>query len=1705
MAGLRGASASGSANVARDTKAQEEAARLKIRRTLGQTPTVKKQAPKKRPAPRRGAPVRSTPSAPASSGPVLRTRTTAENRRADTNARVFRQSPQGRAIAARPTQADVEFDRLASGGGKGSGSRGPFTPTPKAIEDEQLFDLLAKGGVAGKKLTKAEQELLAKRVREDYAKSLTGEAQLEHIERMPGLGVARAVAGTPGVPQLSAGILTAIDTLDRPNFALGQIARGNPRQALVELYGRGGQRRKKYLSQVVGEKLGYVSDHPAARFAQDVLVDLAPGLAVPSVTGATRRTAQKAMKEASLKTARDVRAYGRRIEVPTTGLPGGEATARRFTPEPARKGYREAIREALAEGRSRDANEIARMLRNRNAERGLSKGAYRQQRATRLTGGRQGPDITPNTQVRKSGSTKPRRKGGTVIDEKGRRKNRSISQMPYTPTRLNKLAGKESVATGAERAARLSADRGKRHYIQVGRGQMAQKVQQRVERATQAATNRALRTAQTATARRMETVRTGAAAVNRSENRVSIAVSGARDAVTQAKVIRRQANRDLAATRAHLPNPRSNYRLRVVTGDMLEARRARTLRVMEKRAQRVDNTLLRQSKSGHYSGDLADLARERQAAMQRQARKEKAGDVIGEQYVARTDTGYIGGGSDTSRGAGDMQWNPRRKKNDLTRMPIVDQHGRVKGSRPKRISDYAAEILEELRVARDRGATLDERELDILRRADEAGVWRDEARQIREEIQGEMFAPPGSRLRDTAPGAVKAGPNAGARGTRARNARERGGVGEVPPVARPRATSPRGRHLIRTMFTPAKGEGIEAGAQRARRDAERAINQAQREQDNWGRRIATTTERNRAARVAEDKARDNLARQVAAGAKDVAKAAKETDKETPGPLPRITSPAQLQRLTKRATDARRALTAAQKAMYRESDAAFKAAMAPRVRGKAEPFGNANRLSRFLEGPALTYLEAAENARVNAPIGVYVNVPFTRERLAIPLVLPGSVAKRVRSGVGNLRVGPAGKSFTFAQIAEWARYMGVSQYGPNRVAGGLIRYADDYFTAHNGRAVERILEKTDRLKMWDPKERVMATHYLEGTIPAKDVPAHVKQYADELDMEMRALFAEARNAGIPVTALNARYVYHVIKNDDELETLKNVFGRIQPSGDAHLGYTPSFTQKREWLTVKDAQDAGLKMEDDLGKIVAMRAAAHYRAMSDKALSEALSKKFGMATGGKEVEGPWFLADNRRMPDDVWETIKRAQEKRERIFATPAVRAMRRWNSTWKKMALLYVGYDIRNQMGDMFLLAQQGRNPFAGFAELRRTVARSRDDLDSFLTHQEMADLAQNLGITGRGITAGDYYRMDNPGAGFATSKVARADRAIQKVRQSRENMNRRGAMAGQMKHGPLYAADESNRVLFDYKDVGRAVDMMRTSGVSPFITWTAKNAPRQLGALARHPKSIYIPAMVNRNAEEEDPRFSWAGISSRVREQMPQVIPSWMPVIGGGSVAWGNPQSDLRRFDPSRGWDAISRDLGGDFGPLLKPVFGAITGVNPSTGAPTFNDPRRMTPLERLLTGLSGGVGQGADAKRVVNSKGELVAAPTTKAWLSEALNLIPPLRSAERFLPELVYDGKGNIVADTKSGRALVDRGLSFGAGLSRTDPTDKANIARLIRAKKAEVLDLRMKRGSTRKANRMGGLNQGTDYDARLAKSTAELKALQEWEATLKRMGGR
>lgn len=1751
MAGLTGARASGSANVARNTTAQEEAARLRIRATLGKAAAAKpvKKPTKKRPTPSR-APVRSTSSAPASSGPVLRARTTAENRRADTNARVYRQSPAGRAAAARPSQADMEFDRVAARAGKAGKPAGQFTPTQGAIDQERLFDVSAKRG-SGVKLSKADQDLLAESLRQVYAQEQTGEAQLAQVEKMPGLRAARAVAGTPGVPQLSSGILTAVDTLDRPNYALGQLAEGNPRQALTELYGRGGQRKKKYLSQVVGERVGYASDHPAARFLQDVLVDVAPGLAIPSVTGATRKATTKAMREASLKAARDTREYARRVHVPGDNMLGGEAGVRKFRPEPSRAGYTEAMRKGMSPEHpdgldTRSGVEAARRLRDKNAESGQTSAALRQQRATRLAGGRRGPDLITNPNARKSGKVKPKRKGGTVVDRKvkqvpittarspliggkradsvmtmgpekarasaptrnvvtEKRRNRTVEELPYVPAKLQPKLAKARLTGSSAQAARLSADRGKAQYIQVGRGQMARKIQGRVERATDAATNRALRAAETAGARRTRVVQSGAAAVNRAENRVGIATTAARASVGQAKRIQATARRDLAATRATMPKPGGNYRLKVVSGETLVARRAKKLRVMERRAARIDNSMLRRSKSGHYSGELADLARQREAAMKAQAQREGAGEVIGEQWVNRTDVGYTGKGSDTSRGAGQMQHNPRRKRNDLTRLPITDQYGRVRGSRPKKLSDYAAEILEELRTTRDRGGKLTDDERSILDRADQAGVFRDEARKVREEIQGEMFAPIGERrLGDSSAGAVKVGPNAGARGTRARNAERRGGTGPVPKAAQPVARTPRARHLMRSVFTRAKGEGIEAGAKRARRDAEAAIDYAQRQQDRFTRTVQTVTERNRAARVAEDRAKDSLLQQATSGAKAVAKAGKEADKETPGPLPRITSPAQLQRLTVEASEARKALMAAQKAMYRESDAAFKALHQRRPSFKAEPFGNANRLARFLEGPALTYLEVIEEARLNAPVGVYVNVPFTRESVSIPLVLPSKLSKRLRSGVGNLRVGPAnGKSFTFAQIAEWSRYMGVSQYGPNRVAGGLIRYADDYFTAHNGRAIERIMESVKKHEIWDPKDRILATHYLEGTVPEREVPKRVRAFADEMDQEMRTLFNEAKNAGVPVTALNARYVYHVARDNDDLRKLDNVFGNVQPGGDAHLGYTPSFIEKREWLTVREAQDAGFDMEDDLGKIVAMRAAAHYRAMSDKSLSEVLSKKFGMPSGGKEVEGPWFKDMNRHLPDDVWETVKRAQEKRERIFASKSVRAMRRWNSTWKKMALLYVGYDVRNQMGDMFLLAQQGRNPFAGFAELKRTLGKSRDKLDGFLTHEEMSDLAQNLGITGRGITSGDYYRIDNPGAGFSTSKVARADRGIQKFRQARENMNRRGAMQSQMKYGPLAAADESNRVLFDYKDVGRAVDFMRTSGVSPFITWTAKNAPRQAGALIRHPKSVYFPAMVNRNAEEEDPRFSWAGISSRVRDQMPQVVPSWVPVIGGGAVAWGNPQSDLRRVDPTRGWDAISRDLGGDLGPILKPIFGAMTGVNPSTGAQTFNDPRRMTPLERLLTGITG-VGQGGDAKRVVDAEGNTVAAPTTNALLAEILNLVPPLRSAERFLPELKYD-KGKIVADSKSGRALADRGLSFGAGLSRTDPTDPGNIARLVKAKKAELLDLRMKRGSARKANNLGGIDLGTDYDTRVRRADAELRALIEWQAELRRMGVR
>jgi plasmid stability protein len=470
------------------------------------------------------------------------------------------------------------------------------------------------------------------------------------------------------------------------------------------------------------------------------------------------------------------------------------------------------------------------------------------------------------------------------------------------------------------------------------------------------------------------------------------------------------------------------------------------------------------------------------------------------------------------------------------------------------------------------------------------------------------------------------------------------------------------------------------------------------------------------------------------------------------------------------------------------------------------------------------------------------------------------------------------------------------------------------------------------------DRRLAVDYLEDTVPdGVKVPARVREYAEEMAGFVESLTDDFVQAGGVLQRIRDNYVYHSIPPEQWAR-----FDRMFKGGDETVfGTAAKFTKHRSHpdLTIRKLRDLGFAPLDDLASIVYARAAAHNRAMADMATIRSLQRhKWSGEDGPLETTLARFRDDEILLPRSVNETLKRVQDARDAFPRTQAARVAASANAKWKTWALLTTGYDIRNQIGDMILIAQAGHNPFTAIGRgLEALAGRNLYTLRGVrgrgeFTHPEINRMSAMLGASRTGqlyrevrADLGEASRVNVPGR-FGSSASAPV-RAGQAVRRGRENLIRAGLLSGLVKsEGPLLAAERANRALFDYGDVGRITQTLRTSPLgAPFVSWLVKNIPAQTRHIFARPRNPILLGLLMQKLQEESGDPTGLILSDFMRKQGP------VPIPGVGFVTGGAPWGDVNRFGP------IVRRRGREFGVDVLGNLAPVPQIALTLGGRTFS------------------------------------------------------------------------------------------------------------------------------------------------------------------------
>jgi hypothetical protein len=612
---------------------------------------------------------------------------------------------------------------------------------------------------------------------------------------------------------------------------------------------------------------------------------------------------------------------------------------------------------------------------------------------------------------------------------------------------------------------------------------------------------------------------------------------------------------------------------------------------------------------------------------------------------------------------------------------------------------------------------------------------------------------------------------------------------------------------------------------------------------------------------------------------------------------------------------------------------------------------------------IAYEVAMRGAMDTAPIGINITGPWNRRGKGVTIPFATRAASVKFRELLKTKFGEA-----IAAYRIWV----VSQYGPNPIVRAGALAADDVVRMQSARTA-RFIRKTHRKYKITPKEDALAAAWLEGTARGV-VPDRVKEYARALTEFTERNADEFIQAGGQLKrfgkggklegGLDMQYVMHLLPRNEQDRFLVSALNRRRML----YGSTPGFQKHRTVLTIAELKRAGFHPEEELAKLTFARAMAHHRAMAEMELTRIVERRFGKrvddAPDDFELLPSQFTEPETMVPRDVAETLRNVTAARMRLPMNKASEKLQQANQWWKEWALLTSGHDIRNQFGDSVLTFQRTANPIAPLLALtfgaKTLSGRGKVGGKSKLTSAQARRNAEVAGMRSHGLLQADVFAEvagEKTGLTMASrNRLARSDRAIVRgvrtFRSGRESLNRTGIYSREIRkgEGTVHASREANETVYDYADVGRAVQFARRSPVgAPFATWLAKNLPNQIKLAMQNPAQMSAMLTALESLYQQTggwPRFLQPDY---FRQSVPIAIP------GYGNTGLQPPVNSLNILPASldaAGLGQTGRQLLSQLAPLVQGAF-AVKGIDPLTGR-GFKDVVGANKVEEFLQQLPG-------------------------------------------------------------------------------------------------------------------------------------------------------
>lgn len=550
--------------------------------------------------------------------------------------------------------------------------------------------------------------------------------------------------------------------------------------------------------------------------------------------------------------------------------------------------------------------------------------------------------------------------------------------------------------------------------------------------------------------------------------------------------------------------------------------------------------------------------------------------------------------------------------------------------------------------------------------------------------------------------------------------------------------------------------------------------------------------------------------------------------------------------------------------------------------------------------------------------------------------------------------------------------------------------------------------------------------------AREYFSHMGQR--EADM---GIFKDVTNSkGVKTKAhdlLNPDYVYHYYTGgtDAEREAFKTSRRKIFGSD------VPTFTKQRVHSTLEAAKTKGLKPVEEIDDILALRMGKHINAVSRRQFVEDVSKMYGTKLSdkvAKTVAKEQDLRTVRGVPGlkGVYfpDHIARSLEAHEALNSSTKagndfLKLFDKVQSHWKFSATgLNPGHHIRNMVGDAW------NNYLDGVTDPRRYALSGR-----LMSAKNPAEIATKIGevtvdgekLLQHNITSGaapGFFSSEFGASGKSALHPSAVKQKLLEMGEKREEYMRlahfidafkdegKGIKASwsaekqaeELSKAADRAAGRVRKWNIDYGDMTEFETKVMKRAL-PFYTWTRKNLPLQLEALALHPGRIAsIPKGQSaiQRVLGTDVGYNQAG---------PEIIPKWLkemaPIRLSGEGSTGHsmfgvpalPFQDIGKYTEG-GKQGILRSIVSQMTPIARIPIEQATGQSLFSGAPIKSDTDYLSqqmPMVRILNALRQGKLTKSQAINYVTGAGVYDVGPAQAA--SELRRQQQPLKAQTRAL----------------------------------------------------------------------------------------------------------